>query len=178
MLTNGGVGDDTDARSCSLSIKLTNVPYTGLTQHPAVLSRPHLPSGLQAPSDIINFRTSCSKLLITETWATVSNVSLLIVSPNAVLEKHVSHGFSVISSWMNTVPTTSMLKKKLRALVSRLILIEICQWLKQGVWAIVESCLLVKNTINFLQKLLIGTFTIEFLARCNFVSSLQNSNSF
>jgi hypothetical protein len=37
MLTNGGVGDDTDARSCSLSIKLSKIPYTGLTQHPAVL---------------------------------------------------------------------------------------------------------------------------------------------
>ena len=34
MLTNGGVGDDTDQRFRSLSIKLTKVPYTGLTQHP------------------------------------------------------------------------------------------------------------------------------------------------
>ena len=53
--------------------------------------------------------TSCSKL-ITETWATVSNVSLLIVPPDTILEKHVRNGFRVISSWMNTVPTTSMLK--------------------------------------------------------------------
>ena len=57
------VGNDTDPRSCSLSIKLTKVFYTGLTQHPTVLSRPQLPSGLQAPSDIINSRTCCSKLL-------------------------------------------------------------------------------------------------------------------
>ena len=62
-LTNSGVGNDTDPRSCSLSIKLTKVPYTSLTLHLAVLSRPQLPSGLQAPSDIINSRTCCSKLI-------------------------------------------------------------------------------------------------------------------
>ena len=55
MLTNGGVVDDTDARYRSLSIKLSKIPYTGLTPHPAVLSRPHLPIGHRAPSYILLF---------------------------------------------------------------------------------------------------------------------------
>ena len=55
MLTNGGVVNDTDARYRSLSIKLSKIPYTGLTPHPAVLSRPHLPIGHRAPSDILLF---------------------------------------------------------------------------------------------------------------------------